>query len=198
MLSVCFLYGQTVSDTPDVDSTESTELNLTALSNNFEQNAFPSSVQLTENAESSKSSSMVWPVIRMILVLVLIVVAIYFLMKFFKKKGNVTKSDDDFMRRVSTLNIGPGKSVEIITIMDKGYMIGVTEGGINLISELDDSELVEALNLNFDKKNSTKKPYKFSDMLEMFSRGAEKKTVYGDAENILSDIVRRNSNREDL
>ena len=104
----------------------------------------------------------------MILVLILVIVAIYALMKFFKKKSTEVKSSDDFLRSVSSLAFGPGKSVEIVTLIDKAYVLGVTEKSINLIAEIDDKELIESLNLNHDKKSNVSKPINFAEVLDMF------------------------------
>ena len=48
-------------------------------------------------------------------------------------------------------------------------------GQLFLISEITDKEMISALNLNFDKKQNTKKPMNFSDVLEMFMPGGLKK-----------------------
>lgn len=118
--------------------------------------------------ESNLEKSSVWLFVRMILVLILVIVAIYALMKFFKKKSTEVKSSDDFLRSVSSLAFGPGKSVEIVTLIDKAYVLGVTEKSINLIAEIDDKELIESLNLNHDKKSNVSKPINFAEVLDMF------------------------------
>ena len=107
-------------------------------------------------------------IIKMIVALVLVIGALYGIMLFFKKKNNPTQSEDDFMRRVSSLNFAPGKSIEVVTLVDRCFMLGVTDSNINLIAEITDKEMISALNLNFDKKQNTKKPMNFSDVLDIF------------------------------
>jgi len=128
--------------------------------------------------------------IKTIVVLLLVVVAIYFLMRFFKRKNNVSKSDDDFMRRVSYLTLSPGKSVEIVTLLDHAYILGVTDSNINLLGEVEDKELIEAMNLNFDKKQNVKKPMNFSDVLDIFMpRGPRANTnIYQSAEDKVNNL----------
>lgn len=194
---MCFnIYPQTSNNSTDANSIQS-----------FEETPFGSTVSpvtmengnsgdAAANTRRTRGPSLLGTVIQMIVMLALVIAAIYGLMLFFKKKNNITKSDDDFLRRVSTLNLAPNKSVEIITLLDKGYLIGVTEGGINLISEIDDAELVESLNLNFDKKNNTTKPYNFKDVLEMFTRAGKKTSAFDEAEAGLDNMARRNSNQD--
>ena len=156
----------------------------------FESNTsyFNDSVNSDTSNTSFQSTSTTKVVIKMIVVLVLVVAALYAMMHFFKKKNNVTKSDDDFLRRVSSLNLSPGKSVEIVTLVDRGFILGVTDSNINLIAEIDDKEMISALNLNFDKKQNVKKPMNFSDVLDMFMPNGPRnnKNIFNNSENTIS------------
>ena len=148
------------------------------------------------NASSGyKAPSTAKLIIKMIIALVLVVAALYGLMWFFKKKNNPAQSDDDFLRRVSTLNLAPGKSVEIVTLVDRGFILGVTDSNINLIAEIEDKEMISALNLNFDKKQNTKKPMNFSDVLQMFMPGGlkNKSNIYSSTEEVVENISRNSA-----
>ena len=144
-----------------------------------------------------KSPSSFGTIVKMIVFLILIIAVIYGLMWFFKRKSNISKSDDDFLRRVSSLTLSPGKSIEIVTLLEHAYILGVTDGGINLIGELEDKELVDALNLNFDKKQTVKKPMNFSDVLDMFMPNGprDKKNIFDDAEKKINNLSK--NKRED-
>lgn len=151
------------------------------------------------NATSTyKAPSTARLIIRMIVVLVLVVAALYGLMWFFKKKNNPAQSDDDFLRRVSSLTLSPGKSVEIVTLVDRGFILGVTDGNINLIAEITDKEMISALNLNFDKKQNTKKPMNFSDVLDMFMPGnaRNRSNIYSNTEQAVENLSRNSVNEE--
>ena len=102
---------------------------------------------------------------------------------FIKKKTNVVKTDDEYLRRAAYINIAPGKTVEVITLIDKAYLIGVTEDSITMLGEIHDDELIKAMNLTADKKNNTKKPASFADVLDMFlvKKGGTK-SVFSDME----------------
>ena len=149
------------------------------------------------NASNYKAPSTAGMIIKMIVVLALVIAALYGIMLFFKKRNNNVQSDDDFMRRVSSLTFSPGKSVEIVTLVDRCFMLGVTESNINLIAEITDKEMISALNLNFDKKQNTKKPMNFNDVLEMFmpNAGKNKKSIYSNTEEAVDNLV-KNENVE--
>ena len=128
-----FVFSQT--DTSQSSSVESSVLDESQI---LLGETNPESQITFSDDEGNLEKSSVWLFVRMILVLILVIVAIYALMKFFKKKSTEVKSSDDFLRSVSSLSFGPGKSVEIVTLIDKAYVLGVTEKSINLIAEIDD------------------------------------------------------------
>lgn len=137
------------------------------------------------------STSTIGIFIRMIVVLVIVVVMIYFVLFFIKRKTNIIKDEDEFIRRAAYLDIAPGKSIEVITLIDKAYLIGVTDSQITMLSEITDKELIQAMNLNADKKQNIKKPVNFNDVLEMFMGKNKKTTIYNQNENPLNNILNK-------
>ena len=180
-------FSQDNNDSLNVENSVSVSEDSTLL-----QDDYFSSNNETSNL-NLKQPSTAWTFIKMILFLCLVVAAIYAVMWFFKKKVNNTKSDDNFLRRVSSLNIGPGKSVEIITLLDNAYILGVTDSNINVIDQIEDKELIEALNLNFDKNQNVKKPMNFADVLDIFMpNGPRNKNIYEDEERKVNNLSRKN------
>lgn len=183
------LFSQENSNNSSLDNTSDETVAQVSDSDSFENSTDYFSSNLAEETEKTKSPGLAGVVIKIIIFLALVVGAIYALMFFFKKKNNIVKSDDDFLRRVSSLTLSPGKSVEIVTLIDKGYILGVTEGSINLIAEIEDKEMIHALNLNLDKKQSVKKPLNFSDILEMFTKKGNKSSgIYSEAEDRVNQM----------
>ena len=157
------------------------------------------SADSTAAAQAYKGPSTFWMFVRMIVVLIIVVGLIYGVLWFIKKKTNIVKTDDEYLRRAAYINIAPGKSVEVITLIDKAYLIGVTEDNITLLGEIHDDELIKAMNITADKKNNTKKPATFSDVLDMFlvKKGAQK-NVFAETEQQVDNIFNnqiQNQNR---
>lgn len=203
-----------------------TAVMLFAVVNLFSQSNTSSSSQISENQITLSESSIVldspvnndvinytgstsnWFFVRMVLVLILVVVAIYFILRFVKNKNNPEVEDSDFMRKVASLNIAPGRTVEIVTLLDgKGYILGVTETNINLIAEIgntqEEKELISAMNLTADKNQKNNKPANFSDVLEMFvGRGKNSRNninnIYAETEQKVDDFVNSSSSKLDL
>ena len=150
----------------------------------------------TENASSRKNSSGIGIFIRMVLVLILIVGLIYGVFWFIKKKTNVITNDDDYLRRVAAINVAPGKSVQVVTLIDKAYLIGVTDDSITLLGEINDDELIKAMNLSADKKANIKKPLSFSEVLDMFLiKNNKTKSVFSDSEQKVDQMFTQQEER---
>lgn len=152
----------------------------------------------SQPASSYKGPSTIGMFIRMIIVLIIVVGLIYGVLWFIKKKTNVIKTDDEYLRRAAYINIAPGKSIEVITLIDKAYLIGVTEDNITMLGEIHDDELIKAMNLSADKKNNTKKPATFADVLDMFlvKKGSQK-NVFSDTEQQVEQIFNSGERQND-
>lgn len=181
MAAVFALYSQTTTAANDQSAATITEESIV-----FSDDA---SGDTGSSAQSYKGPSTVGMFVRMIVVLIIVVGLIYGVLWFIKKKTNVVKTDDEYLRRAAYINIAPGKSVEVITLIDKAFLIGVTEDNITLLGEIHDDELIKAMNLSADKKNNTKKPATFSDVLDMFlvKKGGQK-SVFSEEENQVENI----------
>lgn len=197
IISAANLYSQNNIENTNVNNAQITESQISLDEGSVILDSDGTSISSYTSTNNS------WFFIRMVLVLILIVVAIYFVMRFFKNKNNPTVEDSDFLRKVATLNIAPGRTVEIVTLLDgKGYVLGVTENNINLLAEIgntaEEKELISALNLTADKKQKNNKPANFTDVLEMFvGRGKTQKNkinnIYEDSERKVDDFINSNS-----
>lgn len=202
LVSVVTLFAQDYS--AETSTLNSTQINENQFS--LTEDSIILDTVSTENSVSYGSSNS-WFFVRMIVVLVLVVVAIYFVMRFFKNKNNPAVEDSDFLRKVASLNIAPGRTVEIVTLLDgKGYILGVTESNINLLAEIgntpEERELISAMNLTADKNQKNNKPSNFTDVLEMFvGRGKISRNtinnIYEDSERKVDDFINTNSSNNE-
>ena len=117
----------------------------------------------------SSGASTLWVFFRMIFVLIVVVACIYLVMSFMKEKlGGSVADDDTFLRKVAQVTIAPGKTVQIVTLLEHAYLIGVTDNSIDLLGEITDKELVDAMNLNADKKQNAARARNFEEILSLF------------------------------
>lgn len=162
------------------------------------------------NTPVTNGPSAIWIFVRMIIVLILVIIVIYFIFKLMKK--NITPGDDNdpFLRKVSSVNLGTGKSVQVVTLQEKAYIIGVSENSINLLGTIDgkasedDQEFINALNLYADKQENVKRPRSFADILDLFMPNGPRnftpekkknKNIFSENADQIVDMLEKQRNR---
>jgi len=144
----------------------------------------------------SRQPSTAWMFIRMILVLILVCVLIYVVFWLLKHKTNITTTSNEYLRRAAFINIGTNKTIEVITLIDKAYLIGVTEDNITLLGEIDDKELIQAMNITADKKQNVKNPVNFNEVLDLFTKKDKRNTnVFEASANSIDEMINQDSNQ---
>ncbi|MDR3284353.1 MAG: flagellar biosynthetic protein FliO [Treponema sp.] len=119
--------------------------------------------------ESSQIST-AWLFIRMILVLVLVIACIYGVVFFLKRGQRRQMTDDDpFLRRAASLVLAPGKSIQVITLGEEAYLIGVSDDAVSLISKINDKNLIDAMNLGAAENRAARTPRDFSSLLALLT-----------------------------
>lgn len=157
----------------------------------------------------SNALSTVWVFLRMVLVLAIVLAVIWIIFKLLKQTTDKTDTSDQFLRKVASITISPGKSVQVVTLVDRAFLIGVADGSISLLAEIDDEEMINAMNLHADRMANAPRPKNFSEVLEMFMpkkniqpvRREKSKNAFndGNAEQILASLKKQSErmNRED-
>ena len=126
----------------------------------------------------------IWSVIRMILVLALAAAAIYGAVFFIKKSTKQTALSDPFLKVLASSHLGSNRYVHVVHVGSKAYLVGSSDGGVNLISEVDDKETIDAMLLD-DSRRAEQVPGKFPDFISMLrSLGIRAKTKTPDADDI--------------
>ncbi|CQR47687.1 Flagellar biosynthesis protein, FliO [Paraliobacillus sp. PM-2] len=93
--------------------------------------------------EGSNSTNLITIVIRIIFALLLIIGLIYGMLKFINKKNKLT-SRPNIIKNLGGIPLGTNKSVQIIQIGDRLFVVGVGEN-IELLTEIKDEETKDTL-----------------------------------------------------
>lgn len=148
--------------------------------NNLPISNLSGGTNVTGNARSTGSG---WIFFRMFLVLACVIGLAWWFLRFLKKKNETPEvSDDPFLRRVSSVSLGQGKSVQVVTLLNKAYILGVGEDSVTLISEVEDNELINSMNLYADKHENNPRPKTFEEVLEIFM--PRKKNAQGNSTKV--------------
>lgn len=132
-----------------------------------------------EGASAVQGSSYgVWFFIRTVLVLAVVLALVWAFFVFLKRASGTTSGSDPYLKKVASLSLAPGKFVYVITLNSRGYLVGVADNSVSLIAEIDDKELVDAMNLNAPE-DTEGGPLDFASILDKFRVVGGKKPSSG-------------------
>lgn len=103
---------------------------------------------------SNESPNNIWVLVRIVAVLLLVCAGIYGVVYLLKKSTGVNAASDPYLRVVSQLLLAPGKSIQVVTIGSQAFIVGVSENGIQYLTELSDKDLIDAMNFEADRNNN--------------------------------------------
>ena len=185
-----------MSENNQSDSRASSVSNASSQNGSSQQNWNWSSPSYEENRQNTSTFGLF---VKMVFALALVLVLAYLVIRFLKRGTKLLNSDDPFLRRVAHLNLSSGRSVDIVTVLDKAYLIGVTDNSINLIGQIEDKELIDSMNLYADKNDKQKRPQSFSDVLDLFMphgpRDKNNQNVFASSAQEAADMLRQQRDR---
>ena len=126
-------------------------------------------------AAASQNTGIVWYIIRMFLVLGLVLLSIYGLYIFLKRRAKRAIVEDPFIKNLGSTQIAPGKSVHVLSLGTKAWLVGVSDNSVTLLAELDDKELIDAMVLKSQEAPQEAPQVDFRTVFLRMFPGAAKK-----------------------
>ncbi|WP_461247243.1 FliO/MopB family protein [Treponema sp. R6D11] len=123
----------------------------------------------TDETPAAQTGSSVWPVIRMILVLAFTAAAIYGVVYFLKRSSRQAVSKSPFLKILATAHLGVNRYAHIVSVGSKAWLLGSSDGGVNLIGEVEDKEIIDAMLLE-ESKSTSETQGRFTDFISMLRR----------------------------
>ena len=120
-----------------------------------------------QTVDSVGQTGTAWFFVRLIFVLILVIACIYVIVWILRRSGNPKFAPDPYLKKVASLNLGPGKSVYIVSTPTQAFMVGVTDNSVNKIGEITDKDLIDMMNINVEKQPADK-PKDFASILSKF------------------------------
>ena len=100
---------------------------------------------------ASQDISFASNIFRLILSLAFVVGLAYIVIHFMRRGRLFSTNDDPYIKIVANFNIEQGKTIKVVTIGDKAYVIGVAGNGITKIGDLDDQVIIDAMKLKAEE-----------------------------------------------
>ena len=114
--------------------------------------------------------SSVFVVIRMVLVLALAALAIYGVVFFMKRLARPRQSRDPHLKVLARVPLGSDTFAAVLSVGPKAWLVGGGSGGINLISEIDDTESLETMLLDDARRSSEEGTRSFIDFRSLLRK----------------------------
>jgi flagellar protein FliO/FliZ len=124
----------------------------------------------TGPAPAASSVSSVGTILRMLLTLVLAAAAIYGVVYFIKRSSRRAEVRDPFLKILAGAHLGSNRYVHIVAVGSKAWLVGAGEGGVNLIAEIEDKDILNAMFLEDSRKSAESAPGSFLDFRAMLRR----------------------------
>ncbi len=137
---------------------------------------FADAESTTEQSQGTEVFS-VGSILRLIVAIAFVIGLLVLLMRFLKKAPHFSVAESPYLKVVAGVTVAAGKSVQVVTLGRKGYLIGSSEAGLSLIAEIDDQEIIDAMNLESEKHADVPKRDFFSMVAPFFGglkKGSEK------------------------
>jgi flagellar protein FliO/FliZ len=93
-------------------------------------------------------------ILRVLLTLVVVAAAIYGLVFLVKRFARGNMSRDPFLKILASAPLGANRSAYIISVGSQAWLVGVAENGVNLISEIGDKDILDAMILEDSRKSA--------------------------------------------
>jgi len=110
--------------------------------------------EYTEPEFTDNETSYTMLILRTIAVLAVVVVVIYLIFRFLLKRRNRIVADTEMIRVLATFPLAANRVMKVVDIAGKILVLGVTDSNINLITELEDKEIVDRLRLMGSKEGA--------------------------------------------
>ena len=110
---------------------------------------------------------------QLIISLAAVCALIYGVLYFIRRSKQFTAGDDPFLKNVANLPLTPNKTLYVVTLIDKAYLIGASDSSLSLIAEITDKELIDAMNLHAAQTAGPKQS--FNSLLHTFFPAAKPK-----------------------
>lgn len=94
-----------------------------------------------------EDESMGWLMFRMIFVLGLLAAGFYMFVRFIQQKSGIQISGQNVIQVLSVSPLGPGKTLHVVDMAGKVFLLGVSENNINLLTEIKDKDEIDRIRL---------------------------------------------------
>lgn len=140
----------------------------------------------TGTPAGANTSSILPYIFRMVVVLALVIGAIYGLYVLLRRSSRSKASGDSYLRVLATTNLAMGRSVHVVALGDKAWLIGSTDAAVSPIAEIQDKELIDALALRAAESPETPRREFGTMLMNLLGKKGTRSSTSADASDFFS------------
>lgn len=88
-----------------------------------------------------------WLMLKTLFVLGLLAAGFYMFFRFIQQKSGIQLSGQNVVQVLSVVPLGPGKTLHVVDMAGKVFLLGVSENNINLLTEVKDKDEIDRIRL---------------------------------------------------
>lgn len=109
-------------------------------------------------------------ILRVLLTLAVVAAAIYGLIFFIKRASRTNRTQDPFLKVLASTPLGANRSVHIVSAGTQAWLVGSAENGVNLIGEIGDKDILNAMLLEDSRRSAEATAGRFPDFKALLGR----------------------------
>jgi len=109
-------------------------------------------------------------IFRVILTLAVVAAAIYGMVFFIKRAARGGRGQDPFLKILASAPLGTNRGAYILAVGSRAWLVGAAESGVNLISEIDDKDVLNAMLLEDSRKSAEAPVGRFPDFRALLQK----------------------------
>jgi len=117
-----------------------------------------------------QSGPSIWAAVRMVLILTLAAAAVYGVVFFIKRSSKQTVENDPFLKILAGIHLGSNRYVHVVAVGSKAWLLGSSDGGVNLVGEIDDKDIINAMLLEASRKSAETAAGRFPDFMSIMRK----------------------------
>lgn len=123
-------------------------------------------------------------IFQTLLILILTAAAIYGVVFFVKRASKPQAAKNPYLKVLASVHLGSNRYVHVVSVGSKAWLLGASDGGVRLVDEIDDKEILDAMLLDDSQKTEAGAIVDFKALLGRM--GAAFKPGASTADNIRS------------
>ena len=114
-----------------------------------------------------------WDLIRMVLILAAVVGIIYLIYFLLKRSTGPRLQENNVIKVVSSVQLSSGRTLHLVEVGSRLFLIGSAESSVSLVSEIEDKESVDEIRLRVSEGGGESRGSFIETLSGVFSGGAK-------------------------